>query len=241
MTLYLLQLRPDMPRLIRWADAQGVLPRDGDDDLGYALHALLTATFNSLAPRPFVLLRDPSTPPTLLAYSPHAATALREQATTFALPEAVAAMGLDTLADKIMPDHFSAGRRLGFRVRVRPTVRTDQGGDRTKVREVDAFLAAIAGTGPAEGPGREAVYRDWLASRLAKGGAAVERLSVDAFRLAQVHRRDRNRRLRRSPGPEASFTGLLAVRDPEQFATLLACGVGRHRAFGFGMLLLRSA
>jgi len=29
------------------------------------------------------------------------------------------------------------------------------------------------------------------------------------------------------------------VRDPTGFAALLARGVGRHRAFGFGMLLLR--
>jgi CRISPR system Cascade subunit CasE len=228
-----------MPRLIRWADTQGVLPRDGDDDLGYALHAVLRATFDSLAPRPFTLLLDPSGPPTLLAYSSRSAKELRGHAATFALPEAVQAIGLDTLADKIMPDNYATGRRLGFRVRVRPTVRTDREGDRTKVREVDAFLAAIEGTAVGEGPGRDVVYRDWLTNRLAQGGAAVERLSVDAFRLAQIHRRDSNRRLRRSPGPEASFTGVLIVRDPEEFATFLARGVGRHRAFGFGMLLLR--
>jgi len=240
-TLYLLQLQPDMPRLVRWADAQGVLPRDGDDDLAYALRALLAAAFDTLAPRPFMLLRDASRPPALLAYSPNAAVALRERAAAFALPEAIAALGLDTLADKAMPDRFSTGRRLGFRVRVRPTVRTDRDDERTKTREVDAFLAAIAGTGPEEAPRRDAVYRDWFTRRLAEGGAVVERLSMDAFRLAQVHRRDRDRRLRRSPGPEASFTGVLSVRDTERFAALLARGVGRHRAFGFGMLLLRPA
>jgi CRISPR system Cascade subunit CasE len=239
--MYLLQFWPDMPLLMRWADTQDMLPRDGDDDLGYALHALLAAAFNKLAPKPFVLLRDSSKSPALLAYSQHTAKALRAEAATFALPEAIASIGLDTLADKIMPDHYVAGQRLGFRVRVRPTVRTDRAGDRTKVREIDAFLAAIADTQPGEGPRRDAVYRDWLTRRLAQGGAAIEQLSVDAFRLAQVHRRDRNRRLRGGPGPEATFTGLLSVRDPERFAALLARGVGRHRAFGFGMLLLRPA
>jgi len=34
--------------------------------------------------------------------------------------------------------------------------------------------------------------------------------------------------------------GTLSVRDPEAFAAALAAGVGRHKAFGFGMLLLRA-
>ncbi|MEE8524028.1 MAG: type I-E CRISPR-associated protein Cas6/Cse3/CasE [Thermoanaerobaculia bacterium] len=51
-------------------------------------------------------------------------------------------------------------------------------------------------------------------------------------------------RRRQTPGavperPDALLTGTLEVTDPDAFATLLARGVGRHRAFGFGMLLLR--
>ncbi len=42
-------------------------------------------------------------------------------------------------------------------------------------------------------------------------------------------------------GPDAVFTGLLQVRDSAAFAALLARGIGRHRAFGFGMLLLKPA
>jgi CRISPR system Cascade subunit CasE len=33
--------------------------------------------------------------------------------------------------------------------------------------------------------------------------------------------------------------GELTVADPDAFSALLARGVGRHRAFGYGMLLLR--
>jgi len=36
-------------------------------------------------------------------------------------------------------------------------------------------------------------------------------------------------------------TGVLQVRDSAAFAALLARGIGRHRAFGFGMLLLKPA
>ena len=44
-----------------------------------------------------------------------------------------------------------------------------------------------------------------------------------------------------SEGPDAVLAGVLEVTDGEAFAALLRRGVGRHRAFGFGMLLLRPA
>lgn len=261
MTLHLIQLRPDMPRLMRWASGNGVLPH-ADDDLGYALHAVLSACFADLSPAPFALLRDGGaaapmatcardtedwrTQGMLLAYSAHDATALTAQAAAFALPDAIAALGIDRLAGKAMPERFAAGRRLGFRVRVRPTVRTDRDGDRKRTREMDAFLAAVAGTAAGEGPSRSDAYRDWLARHLAESGADIEALTLQAFRLSQVHRRThpeagQARSLRRQVGPDATFSGTLTVRDPEQFAALLARGVGRHRSFGFGMLLLRPA
>ena len=42
-------------------------------------------------------------------------------------------------------------------------------------------------------------------------------------------------------GPDALLKGHLRVRDSADFAKLLTRGVGRHRAFGFGMLLLSRA
>jgi CRISPR system Cascade subunit CasE len=88
------------------------------------------------------------------------------------------------------------------------------------------------------------VYAEWLARELARGEAAsVERLQLDGFRLAASVRKgsaaEGRRPARRVAGPDALFSGELTVRDPAGFAALLARGVGRHRAFGFGMLLLR--
>ena len=40
-------------------------------------------------------------------------------------------------------------------------------------------------------------------------------------------------------GPDATVHGTMTVTDPTAFARLLAHGVGRHRAYGYGMLLLR--
>ncbi|GAJ28392.1 type I-E CRISPR-associated protein Cas6/Cse3/CasE [Acidomonas methanolica] len=108
----------------------------------------------------------------------------------------------------------------------------------------------------AELPSREEVYREWLDARI--GGAArlqaVRLASLSDARLwrkgepgegvaARMHGHARARRGSRSVigRREAVFEGTLRVADRMAFAALLARGVGRHRAFGFGMLLLRSA
>ena len=44
-----------------------------------------------------------------------------------------------------------------------------------------------------------------------------------------------------SPGPDVLIRGILQVADPQQFGQLLAQGIGRFRAYGYGMLLLKPA
>nr|UXE45519.1 hypothetical protein Hi04_10k_c4997_00003 [uncultured bacterium] len=239
MALHMMQLAPDMPRFVRWAEQQRLLHPRLEDDLGYALHALLRAAFDILAPSPFAFVRQPARAPTLLAYSPHPGAALREQAAAFAEPDVAAAIGLEGMAEKRMPDRFATGRHLGFTLRARPTVRVDRDGDRNRTRERDAFLAAITDIARKEGPSRGEVYQAWLAQRLAVGGANLEHVVLDAFRLSTTLRRDLTRRLHAFRGPEVQFSGVLSVTEPDRFATLLSGGVGRHRSFGFGMLLLK--
>lgn len=241
MSLHMLKLQPEMARLARWAREHGLLPQRGDDDLGYALHALLAATFGELSPKPFAFLSDPVRPAALLAYTDHDPAALREHAAAFADPDATEALRPERMAAKAMPERFAPGARLGFALRARPMVRTDRDGDRNRSREVDAFVAAVDGAPPGSGPARGEVYREWLARQLSAGGAVPETLVLDAFRLSDVRRRDRARALRPQRGPDAGFSGVLRVTDPDAFAALLARGVGRHRAFGYGMLLLRPA
>jgi CRISPR system Cascade subunit CasE len=227
----MVRLVPDMARVVRWAAAEGLLPGD-DADLGYPLHAALAAAFGELAPKPFALERRPGRDAALLGYTPHPLGALRDRAAAFASPEVVTLLALDSMADKAMPEFFAPGTRLGFALRARPTVRTDRDGDRSRTRERDAA---------APGEDRGAAYARWLAPRLEEGGARPLRITLDAYRSARVRRRDASRRLRAVEGPDASFSGTLDVTDPAAFAALLARGVGRHRTFGFGMLLLRPA
>jgi CRISPR system Cascade subunit CasE len=239
MNLSMVQLRPDLGRLLRWAETYHLIGIH-DDDLGYALHALLKANFGDLAPKPFALRLPPQRDAELLAYSSEPGESLRERAAAVAEPAAMEAIGLNSLASKVMPIRWQVGARFGFEVRVRPMMRTDKDGNRERSREVDAFLVSP------EGSNRGEVYAGWLRQRMAEGGAELDRAHLKAFRLTRVSRRsmakeDSPRALRHPMGPDATFTGLLAVRDPEAFAGLLARGIGRHRAFGFGMLLLRPA
>ncbi|RDW11761.1 type I-E CRISPR-associated protein Cas6/Cse3/CasE, partial [Paracoccus thiocyanatus] len=99
--------------------------------------------------------------------------------------------------------------------------------------EIDAFLAEALRSGSARP--REAVYLDWLAARL----APAARLERENSRLHAFQRSAINRNGRALDGPDAIIHGTLSVTDPAGFADLLARGIGRHRSYGYGMLLLR--
>jgi len=67
-------------------------------------------------------------------------------------------------------------------------------------------------------------------------------ISIVGFRRVKVFRRDRGKGHSNKRGiekPDVIFSGELVIRRPIEFGDLLKRGVGRHRAFGFGMLLLR--
>jgi CRISPR system Cascade subunit CasE len=243
----MMRLEPDMPKVARWGLARGVA-RSGFDD-GYLWHALLKATFGALAPKPFRLIEVARRRPYLVGYHSAEKEELLGHAQAFAEPDAAEAVGLGSLAVKVMPTQFKIGARLGFETRVRPIVRTTRNDPIAPGREIDVFLAA-AKSRPVEKLDRGTVYFEWLGRELAKGGASTERLGMRlvSVRRARLLRRDApddegNRPLtqvgKKGGGPDLVIAGELTVSDPTAFENLLARGIGRHRAFGFGMLLLR--
>jgi len=137
--LNLLRFDPDPARAAFWMAAESLV-RHGTDD-GYGWHALLTACFGALAPKPFRVLARPGRQPQILAYTNSELEQLREHASDFADPLGVAALRPDRADSKPMPI-IREGRRLGFEVRLRPTVRRDHNGDRARVTEVDVYVAA---------------------------------------------------------------------------------------------------
>jgi CRISPR system Cascade subunit CasE len=240
-TLYLLHTQPDPQRLAAWAARNRLLDPQGD--LGYALHALLNAAFGKHAPQPFRYLDAYKG---LLAYT-RLSTAELTQCVALADPDVVAALGLgQTLQHAGMnarpfPTQWAPGHVLGFEVRVRPTIREGKTG-----RERDAFLSAAEKAGGAE-LDRSEVYVQWLRELLVRqGGAELVDAIVTRYQLLGVTRKtqkDGPGETRKScvvSGPDVVLTGQLRVTDPQSFAQILSRGVGRHRAFGFGLLLLRS-
>ena len=85
---------------------------------------------------------------------------------------------------------------------------------------------------------REDVYNDWLREQFQRrGGAQLEKkASLKSFQRTRVIRRRGSRPIE---GPDAIMSGTLTITDGDEFAELLARGIGRHRAYGYGMLLLR--
>lgn len=242
MTLHLIRLPLRVSHLARWAATRGWVQRHGFDE-GRALHHLLAETFGIAAVQPFRLLVPPRKDTgNLYAYTSVPAAGLRDTAQTIALPEHLGVLDLARLEEKPMPAAWMSGQRLGFDLITRPVRRLNGPlGVFAKGAEVDAFIAHVLHNHPDNPPetqetGREAIYLDWLGERLQ--GAA--RLEVDRSRVTQFCRRRVARGGAASEGPEATFHGTLEITDPVRFADLLARGVGRHRAYGYGMLLLRA-
>lgn len=234
MSLHLIESPMSMQALHRWAGHR--LHGRVDEDV--ALHHLLTETFGRDVIRTFRLMVAPRAQnATLYAYADRDADSLRAEAHATRTPGTADVLPLDSL--RSLPrqaDTWGTGQRLGFDLRCRPVVRLASAipeTDFAKGAELDAFLAETLRTDTART--REAVYTDWLAARLAPGAE----LDRDATWLAQFHRTRSQRKGRTVEGPDAVFHGTLTVTDPEAFATRLATGVGRHRAYGYGMLLLR--
>lgn len=249
--LHMAQLELDAAHLLgiardrRWS-------RRRFDDLGYLVHQQLAALFGDLAPRPFrpQVQRGRWLP--LLGYTSADAERLRHAAEEFAQPAELSACRLPALSTKPMPASlFQAGRRLGFEVRACPVVRlaaaveTSWCGKPQSFRagtELDAYLHRRYLKD--DDASRERVYLDWLGARIANAGAAVlVDARLHAFRrvrvLRQGRRQDGDREVTVSERPDALLTGALEVANPAAFRALLARGLGRHCAFGFGMLLLR--
>ena len=211
-------------------------------DADHAMHCLLTECFGELAPKPFrALFPRGGSKGTLYGYGTAEADALRDAAGTFACPLQSQIIPADSLDSKPMPAEWPAGKRLGFEVRIRPIVRRTRQAYSRPGKEYDAFqIEADQYPKGAMPLSREEVYRDWLSSRFdMRGGAKLESAAMQSFQRIRAYRK-RNA-ARYSEGPDALMRGELTVTDGAAFACLLKKGIGRHRAYGYGMLLLRPA
>ncbi len=252
MTTHLIHALISMPKFNRWAGERGLI-RHGSFDEGYALHILLSVMFGKAVLQPFRLFASERRPiAALYAYAAVDADALRHTAAVVAPPDCLAVIDPQKIRSKRMPSTFEPARRVGFDIRLRPVRRLGQdmtdpqtGRVLSKGREVDAFRLEVIRRFPqgwsdpdvaaaSNGVTRQTVYTEWLIERFGDA-VSVEQCTIAAFRRSHAIRGTEGA----PEGPDATLHGTLAVSNPVVFAKILRNGVGRHRAYGYGMLLLR--
>jgi CRISPR system Cascade subunit CasE len=226
-TLHLIRLPLHPPRLIRFAFEHGI--RQEDETLGYTLHAWLTALFGEAAPKPFRYFERRQE---VLAYAPVDAQSLLMIAEERGSLAALAALDTENAASKPMPTQWRAGQRVHLEVLTCPVSRKD-------AEEKDVYLRALDRQDDAT-PSRAEVYRQWFARQWQEAVALeqVELLGMSARARLLRRARDGGNRLLSIERPQALFAAEAVIREPTRFADYLTRGIGRHRAFGFGMVLL---
>lgn len=238
--LHLVKVALRADRLADSARRRGLLLRALDD--GYLSHCIMREIWQEQAPAPFVL-RGTGRVIEAWGYSQADAQTLTRHGKA-AEPSLLGALdGLDAVTSRPMPT-LPTGHRAGFLLRACPVVRLAAAKrGHPAGAEVDAFLARCLGVARETPVSRDEVYCEWLRARMAhedQAGATVERIAVTAMSRQVLVRRTQGagRHARRLDRPDVRFAGELVVRDGRRLLEYLAHGVGRHRAFGFGALML---
>ena len=229
----------DLQSFYRWAGSRGIISPSGFD-AGFAMHCLLAEVFGEVAPKPYrvIIPRDRGRKfGVLYGYARSCAEELCSAMSVYADPLQSTIIPVSSIAGKSMPAFWQSGQTLGFEILIRPTVRNARG-SRNAGKERDAFLAEIERCQEKQvRHSREEIYSNWLSTKIAMRGARLMNpAKLRSFRRVNVIRKLATRP---SAGPDAVMHGTIEVIVPEQFANLLARGLGRHRAYGYGMLLLR--
>ena len=252
MSTYMVHAPIDVRALKKWA-GQRRLVRRGTLDDGLALHVLLSGMFGKGVLQPFRLYSsDRRRWGAIYAYSDDDEHSLQKMAAAVAPPESCSIVRPEGLRTKRMPQAFQVDQRLGFELRARPVRRVhedirDARWDKVvkKGAEVDAYWLEnlrkpLADSSkvvlPRDGNAhdqREQCYWQWLSARLGKT-ADVKKCRLQSFRRVRVVRGRAT-----VEGPDAILRGNLVVRNTEEFARTVRQGIGRHKAYGYGMLLLR--
>ena len=227
--MHMVQITLDARKLTKWA-----LERRMDaGDLGYVCHALLCDAVGDLRPKPFSA-EEKMGRVKVLGYAAADAAAMRACVSETAEPE-VSACILD-IASKLMPSEWHEGRRYRFQLRVAPT----RQGHHADGKRFERDAMALAG----EKADRYETYLSWLSERL-QGAASIESCEMTGFRIMRACRRavvgSGKRPAKAVSLPDAKFEGTLKITNPVLFADTLRTGIGRHKAFGFGALMLKPA
>lgn len=177
------------------------------------------------------------------AYTSLPVPELQSHAQVVAPPAKYAACNWERSASKPVP-HYD-GLYI-YETRVCPAVQKSSSGSGTTLEgetfswsagsELDVFLSEIGkGNDPVD---RESVYAKWLRDQFAMDqhdwGAVIRSARVDRWTLTDTTvTTGGTTHIRR---PDATLSGRIEIRDSGSFRSFLGQGVGKLKAFGFGMI-----
>lgn len=147
------------------------------------------------------------------------------------------------LVKEFAPD-LRAGDRLGFALRANAT-RTEKTGQLTangkeRKRHIDLVMDTLPPSGQrseARMKTAQSVAQTWLAGQGARCGFAPAHVSVEDYSVRRLSRS--GKRAKPATIGVLDMIGTLTVTDPEPFIAALARGLGRAKAFGCGLMLIR--
>lgn len=128
------------------------------------------------------------------------------------------------------------GQRFGFALRANPTKAIKVEGSE-KSKRIDVLMHAKKQKGEKLSPEeREEIGLDWLAQKLAREGAKLEKDYCQIMQYSQIKLPKKNENATISV---IDVEGVIEVTDANIFSNALLRGIGHGKAFGLGLLLLR--
>lgn len=142
-------------------------------------------------------------------------------------------LGFWNIETKTYDPKFESGQTLAFKLRVNPTVA--RGGKR---HDIVMDRKRMLGKDREETNAEiwERTGRDWLDARAARLGAALLTCRADNYQVHRFHRAGKRDRISIAM---LDLSGCLRVEEPEKLTGALFSGVGRGKAWGCGLLLVR--
>ncbi|MGB9499444.1 MAG: type I-E CRISPR-associated protein Cas6/Cse3/CasE [Dissulfuribacterales bacterium] len=155
----------------------------------------------------------------------------------------VSVLGLADVETKAYTPAVSQGDHFEFSLRVNPVI-TRKKGDGKKHKRHDVVMDAkkkLQNIGKPKAMLSEIVATEgamWLSGRAEKKGFFFEKenLRVDGYHQHCFVKRDKKTEIKFST---IDFQGFLTVSEPDVFVDTLFTGIGRSKAFGCGLLLVR--
>lgn len=229
----LVQIPVSMHDLARWSAQRG-MSANKRPDIRASLHHLLDETFGQSVMKPYRIYKNPKDPSrsSIYGYSKKTRNDLVQMSNMIACPNALEVINVEDIRAKAMPANWKSGAILGFDVCTVPVRRRKGSGKEIDVHVLD--LQRLQGAPDSEKPTQAESYLNWLQEKF--GDAAEVIADTVAYRSTPVATKRKKTQVK---VPETTFMGNMKIKDPDAFAQMLENGIGRHKSYGYGMVMLR--